>query len=70
MFGCFFVVVFFMSIYTVCNFSACEIIKYSDSDSDSDSEIKVDPLYFKITAFISLYHYMQDVRGDCSECCL
>ena len=28
--------VVFMSIYTVCNFSACEIIKYSDSDSDSE----------------------------------
>ena len=29
--GC---LVVFMSIYTVCNFSACEIIKYSESESE------------------------------------
>ena len=33
--GC---LVVFMSIYTVCNFSACEIIKHSESESESESE--------------------------------
>ena len=31
--GC---LVIFMSIYTVCHFSATEIIKYSESESESD----------------------------------
>ena len=28
-----------MSIYTVCNFSACEIIKYSESESESEVSV-------------------------------
>ena len=35
MFGCFYEHL----AYTVCNFSACEIIKYSESESESESEI-------------------------------